>query len=89
MYHRSASHGTILPVRSILIRPSCTLSKTTAAMAEEGFEVMSSPGGSVGTWITRALGVWAGTATGVATAAAQSAAITMVVVTRIIRVSSR
>ena len=87
VYHRSASHGTILPVRSILISPSCTLSKTTAAMAEAGLEVRSSPGGSVGTWITSVLGVWA--ATGAATAAAHSAAITVAPTKRfIIRVSS-
>ncbi len=86
VYHRSASHGTILPVRSILMSPSWTLSKTTAAMAEEGLEVRSSPGGSVATWITRVLGTWA--ATGAATTAAHSAAITVTMTKRFIRVSS-
>ena len=51
------------------------MSKTTAAMAEEGFDVMSSPGGSVGTWITRLPGVWAATAAGTAISAASRTAI--------------
>src|SRR5260370_652600 len=50
------------------MRPSCTLSKTTAAMAEDGFEVRSRPGGSVGTWTTRLLGFWAATAAAAAAA---------------------